>query len=72
MGIEFTMPACKPKYMFARQTPEPKRTAHASILGVNTSLTEERGGSGTKPAEPSVGEDSGLSAIEATWLRTEG
>jgi hypothetical protein len=38
--------ACKPKYMFARQTTEPRRTAQTMVLGVTALATSAREMSG--------------------------
>ncbi len=54
VGMEFTVPACKPMYMLAQLIAEPKTTAHAMALRLIASLTDVRAGSasdsGTDPS----------------------
>lgn len=54
MGIALTIPACRPKYMLARHTPEPRIIAHAIDLVFNESPTEERCGMGRSMTRDAV------------------
>jgi hypothetical protein len=45
IGITFTVPAWRPKYILAKHTAQPKRSPHTTALGVRASMTEGRQGS---------------------------
>jgi hypothetical protein len=67
MGIEFTMPACKPKYIFVRHTPEPRRTAQAIAPSVMASLTVARGWPRATAVEGPIFELSAMTGLICLW-----